>query len=45
MLRWAAQLAASSLEDQPDPYEIRKQLGQIRKAFGQIDRALYEHDC
>lgn len=44
MLRWAAQMAASSLEDRPDPHEIRKQLGQIRKAFSQIDRALYERD-
>lgn len=44
MLRWSAQLAASSLEDAPDPQDIRKQLGQIRKAFTQIDRILYEGD-
>lgn len=44
MLRWAAQLAASSLEDTPDPHLIRKQMGQIRKSFSQIDRVLYEGD-
>lgn len=45
MLRWAAQLAATSMEDSPNPQDLRKQLGQIRKAYSQIDRILYEGDC
>lgn len=44
LLRWSAQLAASSLNDAPDAEEIRKQLGQIRKAFSQINRILSEGD-
>lgn len=42
MLRWGTALAASCLEEHPDPQEIRKQLSQITKAFKQVDQILWE---